>query len=191
MRQLHRIVRRSFLAPIVIAALSACGENGVEPRWPPEVDGTWTWIQTVEGTTDEVVTPASEGYSATLRLLVEADDGTAGLYEYRRDGEMVVSGQFGIAFEDAPGNDFISWNPPFEAFHQQQWLTAWSDTLRLVDATIGGYEVIWVREQATAPQSGRFETTCSARNSRRGVGLVTLDEGIGPRTGERRYEWKE
>lgn len=147
MRQLERMVRRSLLALAVIAASAACGDEPVEATWPAEIDGTWTWVQSVDRATGAVLTPDSEGYTATLQLLVEADDPTAGGYEYRLAGEVVASGEFGIGYEDAPGNDFIAWSPPFHAFHPQQWLTAWSDQLRLVDATMGGYEVTWARTQ--------------------------------------------
>lgn len=74
-----------------------------------------------------------------------AAEPTEGAFEFRRGAELVASGSFEIGYEDAPGNDFVTWNPSFGDFHGQQWLTVWSDSLRLVDAADEGLESVWVR----------------------------------------------
>lgn len=143
--------RRLVLGAVAALVLGACTSGGGsrpapgERGRPPELEGEWRWVETVERRTDRVLTPAGRGYSARLRLALDEADGADGRYEYVRDGRVVATGGFSLSFEDAAGNDFVLWRPPFGGFHRQQWVGVSGDTLRLRDATAGGYTVRWVR----------------------------------------------
>jgi hypothetical protein len=128
----------------LLVGLTACSNGVVDPTWPPDVDGTWEWEYTLRRSAEEEVqSPATEGFTAQLTLIV---DGWQGAFEYSKDGDVVVVGRFGIGYEDAPGNDYIVWEPAFGSFHDQQWLTLIvGDSLRFADATVGGYESMWAR----------------------------------------------
>jgi hypothetical protein len=131
----------------ILLLVGGCGaeSTGPEPSaWPPDIAGTWHWVESQErepgGAT---LTPASEGYGATLELTQQGSEGT---FTYSVDGEPIVSGDFVMAYEDFPGNNFVVWSPPFADYRAMQWMVVIpGDRILLIDATIGGYEVRWAR----------------------------------------------
>lgn len=79
-------------------------------------------------------------------LHLVADSGKSrGRYAYRLDGKVVESGRYSVSHEDGAGNDFVLWHPAFGRFHRHQWPSLARDTIRLRDATAGGYVGVWLR----------------------------------------------
>jgi hypothetical protein len=127
----------------VILLVGGCGAESTGPgpsAWPPDVAGTWHWIESQERAPGgATLTPASEGYEATLEMVQQGSEGT---FTYSVDGIPMASGDFGMAYEDAPGNNFVFWSPPFADYQAMQWMVVIpGDRLLLIDATVGGYEV--------------------------------------------------
>jgi hypothetical protein len=103
----------------------------------------WEWVASVDVRTQERHTPASEGFTARLEFTPETQH--AGTFLYSRDGAVVVQDSYGIAFEDAPGSDFIRLNASVDYLREFAWLTVGADTLRLGGVMEMGFNSVYAR----------------------------------------------
>ena len=128
----------------ITLACEATTEPGNGP-WPPDVAGTWIWAySTRAGATHD---PATEDYTAQLRLTPADSTRDSGDYTYSVNDEVVTQGTYAIGSEDFRGNDFVMWQPSFGPYHAQTWLTIIvGDSLLLNDATVNGFLSVWGRE---------------------------------------------
>jgi len=64
---------------------------------------------------------------------------------YSRDGALAVQDSYGIAFEDAPGNDFIRLNASVDYLREFAWISVGTDTLRLGGVMEMGFNSVYAR----------------------------------------------
>lgn len=150
---MHGKKARPSVARIVLGAvgaavlLTACQQGPAEPRYEAAdaLAGRWHWVSSLNVETQQILTPASEGFEAELTFTVETDG--EGTFTYVRTGAPDVVGEFGIASEDASGNDFIVISQSIDFLRQYAWLAAGPDTLNLGGVMEGGYNSRYVRVQ--------------------------------------------
>lgn len=140
-------VRKVLAVLIACAALSVtgCAERPTQPAWDPaqRLAGQWAWVRSQHSQTGVVVTPSGAGFSAQLTFVRQT--ATSGTFVYSRIGGDTIEGSFGVAWEDAPGNDFIVIEPSIDFLTRAAWLAVGSDSLRLGGVFEGGYESIYGR----------------------------------------------
>lgn len=136
---------KKVVALVLVLAAAGCADPPTEAPYAPaeQLDGVWRWVSSLDVNTQELLTPDTEGFEAELRFT--AVSGTEGTFTYRRSDGTEVSGTFGIAYEDAPGNDFIVLEPGIDFLERNAWLGAGPDTLRLGGVMELGYDSRYAR----------------------------------------------
>lgn len=118
--------RTLFTAALLLAA---CQTTPTGPE-RADVQGAWAWVSTSGGIAGSVMTPASEGYQASLEL---SADGTARGY---RDGALVGTSQYRVQERlslVAPGSGpeyEITFDPQLQLFPfgtLETYIVRWSD----------------------------------------------------------------
>ena len=145
------------------AALAGCSsESGTEVLPPPyqpalALNGTWRWVSSLDVETGVMHTPGSEGFEADLHFDAASD--TEGAFVYTRTGVPQTRGQFGVAYEDAPGNDFIALQPGIDYLERNAWLTVHADTLQLNGAMESGFlsRYVLLPDSAADRAAARFQ----------------------------------
>lgn len=130
----------------IALALSSCGKTLAEPeRYAPAeaLEGTWGWVRSLNVETGQIHTPSEDGFEA--ELVFAATSETEGTFSYRRTGAPEVSGNFGIGFEDDPGNDFVVLDRSIDFLESHAWVAAGLDSLWLGGVMEGGYNTTYVR----------------------------------------------
>ena len=132
------------LGCVIFAALGTVTCSGAtEPSHLANLPGIWEWVASSDVQTQEVHTPVSEGFTARLEFL--SDGERQGMFVYSRDGNAVVQDQYAIAFEDAPGNDFIHLQASIDYLKEFAWITVGGDSLRLNGVFELGFNSVYVR----------------------------------------------
>lgn len=131
---------------LLTALLAACGAGPTETREhaPAErLHGTWHWVRSLNVKTLQLHTPATDGFVAELRFIAETP--YSGTFTYSRTGAAAVHGVFGITYEDAPGNDFITMEPGIDFLTRNAWVAAGRDSMHLGGVFEGGYNSTYAR----------------------------------------------
>src|SRR5438093_6424025 len=133
------------LGTVLSAVVVLSGARSTEPShlYYPNPAGVWEWVASVDVQTQQRHTPASDGFTARLEFIPETQ--RAGTFRYSRDGALVVRDSYGIAFEDAPGNDFIHLNASVDYLRESAWITVGADTLRLGGVMELGFNSVYAR----------------------------------------------
>lgn len=112
-----------------------------QPTTAPEatsIEGTWRWVRSVERSPlGQEFSPSTEDVTAELSF------GPDGRFVYSQSDAVPVEGGYSLSNEE--GARFVAYDRAYPFSAQQQWLVIWTDSLRLVDATVGGYETVYVR----------------------------------------------
>jgi hypothetical protein len=140
------LLRRALAAPGVALLMLGCASAAVpEARYAPaeRLAGTWRWVSSLDVNTQQLRTPATEGFGAELQFRPQTR--TSGTFTYRRDGEEPVDGVFSIWFEGAPGNDFIVPEPGTDFLARNAWVAAGANDLHLGGVMELGYNSSYVR----------------------------------------------
>ena len=148
-RRPHRTLLRRWLAALSLLLVAAgCEGTPVSAGYGPAaaLNGSWRWVSSQNVTTQQLHTPATEGFQATLTFT--ATSGWEGTFTYARTGAAEVKGTFSISSEDAPGNDFVAIGSPIDFLNETAWITASADSLRLNGVMEGGYVSNYARVQA-------------------------------------------
>jgi hypothetical protein len=142
-----RRLRPIALAIAICAAvvLPGCKSSTESSTYQParSLEGSWRWVSSLHLSSNTLHTPQSEGFEATLRF--DASTGTVGRFLYSRTGASATEGQFGIGYEDAPGNDFITLQPGIDYLQNAAWLTVTATDLILDGSLEGGYRTRYMR----------------------------------------------
>jgi hypothetical protein len=117
--------------------------RSTEPSHLANLSGVWAWVASVDVRTQQRHTPVSEGFTARLQFVPETQ--RAGTFVYSRDGALAVQDSYGIAFEDAPGNDFIRLNASVDYLREFAWISVGTDTLRLGGVMEMGFNSVYAR----------------------------------------------
>lgn len=134
--------RPALLLALLTSLASACtSDPPAGPlAWAPAqvLDGTWRWVSSQDVTTGIVLTPETEGFEAELSFVaVSHNEGT---FSYTRLGTAdTIRGEFGIGYEDGPGNDFIAIDRAIDFLTSHAWVGAWVDELYLGGVFEMGY----------------------------------------------------
>lgn len=142
----HRPFLRRWIAALSLLLVAAgCEGTPLSRDYGPAagLNGTWRWVSSQDVETQQMHTPATEGFEATLTF--QAIGGWEGTFTYARAGAAAVKGSFSIASEDAPGNDFVVIDTPIDFLNETAWVTATADSLRLNGVMEAGYASTYVR----------------------------------------------
>jgi hypothetical protein len=148
-RRPHRPLLRRWLAALSLVLVAAgCEGTPVSEGYGPAaaLNGSWRWVSSQDVNTQQLHTPATEGFEATLAFT--ATSGWDGTFTYARAGAAEVKGTFSIASEDAPGNNFVVIDTPIDFLNETAWIVAGSDSLRLNGVMEGGYASTYTRVPA-------------------------------------------
>jgi hypothetical protein len=143
MRLLSRSVPLAVLSLVVAVGCSEATEP--KARWAPaeRIAGTWNWVHSLDVKTGQTATPETTGSSG--RLTFAALSEREGTFVFERPGAEPITGSFGIASEDAPGNDFITVSTSFPFITRSAWVAAGADSLRLDGGFEGGFNSTYAR----------------------------------------------
>lgn len=139
--------RRAALTTVLLTVLAAaCGEGPTTTREhaPAErLHGSWRWVRSLDVSTQQLHTPATDGFEAVIRFTALTP--YSGTFAYSRTGQATVEGVFGISYEDAPGNDFITLEPGIDFVVRNAWVAAGRDSMWLGGVFEGGYNSMYAR----------------------------------------------
>lgn len=132
-------LRRTWLGlavAISMPAFAACSEPGKivlppeqEPLSAHDLRGTWKLVSVLERESGVERRWPIDRFTPELRF--EPTSNTEGDFVYWRTDGLDVRGRFDIAWEDAPGNDFIVMEPGIDHLERSAWVTLFRDTLRM------------------------------------------------------------
>ncbi len=144
---------RAGAVGLLVVGLVGCGKGQGDPTQPEvhapaeELEGTWSWVRSVDVNTLDLHTPGADDFQAELVFV--ADSEREGSYVYRRTGAPEVNGRFGIGSEDSPGNDFIAIDHPIDFLESHAWVVAGTDSLWLGGVFENGYNSLYARVSAS------------------------------------------
>ena len=129
-----------FVAMTIIPL--GCSQS-TQPSHLTNLPGVWEWVASVNVQTQERHSPESDAVTALLEFTAQTE--RAGMFRYFRDGQVAVEDRYDIAFEDAPGNDFIRLNASIDYLTESAWISVGADTLRLNGVRELGFNSVYAR----------------------------------------------
>lgn len=141
---------KNMLLLVLAIAAAGCADTPTEAPYAPaeDLEGVWHWVSSQDVSTQDLLTPATEGFEAELRFT--AVTGTEGTFTYSRSDGTEVSGTFGIGYEDFPGNDFIVLDQSIDFLERNAWVGAGPETLLLGGVMEMGYNSRYSRAEGGA-----------------------------------------
>jgi hypothetical protein len=124
---------------VVMGSALACGFGATEPEVQEDIVGVWVWVSSTGGIAGTTRTPATEGFTQTLRI---AADGEVELF---RDGVSEVRTSYTFFVGPEGSSTHLAFAEPLFDFDSAIVGVTPGDTLVLIDPCCDGFERRWVR----------------------------------------------
>lgn len=127
--------------PVAFAAAAVAGCTSATGLSEDPIVGDWAWVRSTGGIAGVTQTPATEGYSVTLRFT------SAGEAEWVQDGTLRQRTTYQVAIKSEGGTPVwvVTYAQPLFGFEQQDATFPTSRTLVLTDPCCDGFVSEFVR----------------------------------------------